>query len=122
MMQHSQVTEGELYSIYDDFSRIAIDEMINVHSPVLAKIVEVSFNAPLLLLLATNVFRLEPHLNLSMVNMQNVEGWKLVRSAFQEQGAFAAPLRSLKVGRNEPCSCGSGKKFKKCHGAHGSTD
>jgi uncharacterized protein YecA (UPF0149 family) len=20
-----------------------------------------------------------------------------------------------KVGRNEPCSCGSGKKFKKCH-------
>jgi SEC-C motif len=22
-----------------------------------------------------------------------------------------------KVGRNEPCSCGSGKKFKRCHGA-----
>jgi SEC-C motif-containing protein len=22
-----------------------------------------------------------------------------------------------KVGRNDPCSCGSGKKFKKCHGA-----
>jgi SEC-C motif-containing protein len=22
-----------------------------------------------------------------------------------------------KVGRNEPCTCGSGKKFKKCHGA-----
>ena len=22
-----------------------------------------------------------------------------------------------KVGRNEPCPCGSGKKFKKCHGA-----
>lgn len=21
-----------------------------------------------------------------------------------------------KVGRNEPCPCGSGKKFKKCHG------
>lgn len=25
-------------------------------------------------------------------------------------------VRSGKVGRNEPCSCGSGKKFKKCHG------
>lgn len=25
--------------------------------------------------------------------------------------------RSIKVGRNEPCPCGSGKKFKKCHGA-----
>ncbi len=22
-----------------------------------------------------------------------------------------------KVGRNEPCPCGSGKKFKRCHGA-----
>jgi uncharacterized protein YchJ len=22
-----------------------------------------------------------------------------------------------KIGRNEPCHCGSGKKFKKCHGA-----
>jgi len=21
-----------------------------------------------------------------------------------------------KVGRNDPCFCGSGKKFKKCHG------
>lgn len=23
--------------------------------------------------------------------------------------------RIMKVGRNEPCPCGSGKKFKKCH-------
>lgn len=23
---------------------------------------------------------------------------------------------SKKIGRNNPCSCGSGKKFKKCHG------
>ena len=22
-----------------------------------------------------------------------------------------------KIGRNDPCYCGSGKKFKKCHGA-----
>ncbi|MED5261809.1 MAG: preprotein translocase subunit SecA [Myxococcota bacterium] len=28
-----------------------------------------------------------------------------------------APGRSGKIGRNDPCSCGSGKKFKKCHGA-----
>ena len=27
------------------------------------------------------------------------------------------PLRSSKVGRNEPCPCGSGKKYKKCCGA-----
>ena len=29
----------------------------------------------------------------------------------------AAPVKALpKVGRNEPCPCGSGKKFKQCHG------
>jgi uncharacterized protein len=26
-------------------------------------------------------------------------------------------LRSTKVGRNDPCPCGSGKKFKKCCGS-----
>lgn len=25
--------------------------------------------------------------------------------------------REVRVGRNEPCPCGSGKKYKKCHGA-----
>jgi len=27
------------------------------------------------------------------------------------------PLVSTKVGRNDPCPCGSGKKYKKCCGA-----
>jgi len=26
------------------------------------------------------------------------------------------PIRSEKVGRNDPCPCGSGKKYKKCCG------
>jgi preprotein translocase subunit SecA len=26
-------------------------------------------------------------------------------------------INSDKVGRNDPCPCGSGKKYKKCHGA-----
>ena len=25
-------------------------------------------------------------------------------------------VKGQKVGRNDPCPCGSGKKFKKCHG------
>ncbi len=43
-------------------------------------------------------------------------------SAGQGLPTFAPPLRSgatvgkKKIGRNEPCPCGSGKKFKKCHG------
>jgi preprotein translocase subunit SecA len=33
-------------------------------------------------------------------------------------GAKPMPVRVEKtVGRNDPCWCGSGKKFKKCHGA-----
>ena len=31
--------------------------------------------------------------------------------------ASSPPPASSKVGRNDPCPCGSGKKFKKCHGA-----
>jgi len=30
----------------------------------------------------------------------------------------AAPVRSPKAGRNDPCPCGSGKKYKKCCGAN----
>ncbi len=29
----------------------------------------------------------------------------------------AGPAVSQKIGRNDPCYCGSGKKYKKCHGA-----
>jgi preprotein translocase subunit SecA len=38
------------------------------------------------------------------------------------QGSQATSRQSLvannlkKVGRNDPCPCGSGKKYKKCHG------
>jgi preprotein translocase subunit SecA len=32
-------------------------------------------------------------------------------------GAATAPVDWANVGRNDPCPCGSGKKFKKCHGA-----
>ena len=35
------------------------------------------------------------------------------RRAGERQGTFVA---DAKVGRNEPCPCGSGKKYKKCHG------
>ncbi len=26
------------------------------------------------------------------------------------------PYQNYKTGRNEPCPCGSGRKYKKCHG------
>ncbi len=33
---------------------------------------------------------------------------------FYLDGEVPAPVRSAKVGRNDPCPCGSGRKFKKC--------
>ncbi|MEJ7761329.1 MAG: SEC-C metal-binding domain-containing protein, partial [Thermomicrobiales bacterium] len=33
------------------------------------------------------------------------------------EGEENVPVRRRKVGANEPCWCGSGKKFKRCHGA-----
>nr|WP_305811744.1 SEC-C metal-binding domain-containing protein [Photobacterium leiognathi] len=29
---------------------------------------------------------------------------------------YLEPKKKRKIGRNEPCPCGSGKKYKKCHG------
>ena len=31
-------------------------------------------------------------------------------------GAATATVSRAKVGRNQPCPCGSGKKYKRCHG------
>jgi preprotein translocase subunit SecA len=43
------------------------------------------------------------------------------RAAFEQAQAagrtVVAPRHVEKVGRNDPCPCGSGKKYKKCHGA-----
>ncbi len=41
-----------------------------------------------------------------------------LRSNRDESSGPAQPVRSAdkKVGRNDPCPCGSGKKYKKCHG------
>ncbi len=40
----------------------------------------------------------------------------LIARAQSGGGPQLVPDRSLKVGRNDPCPCGSGKKFKKCCG------
>ena len=37
----------------------------------------------------------------------------------RDEGSSGKPFvrNKPKIGRNEPCPCGSGKKYKKCHGA-----
>jgi preprotein translocase subunit SecA len=49
-------------------------------------------------------------------DFQVVGAGRAVGTAAQRQRA-AVPTDWANVGRNDPCPCGSGKKFKKCHGA-----
>jgi len=46
-----------------------------------------------------------------------LHGGKEQKDLKQAIAAFASPASKAKVGRNEPCPCGSGKKYKKCCGA-----
>ena len=34
-------------------------------------------------------------------------------------GPFQDPRKSLRIGRNQPCPCGSERKYKDCHQSHG---
>jgi preprotein translocase subunit SecA len=57
----------------------------------------------------------------SRMQFQHAAAPSLESEQLSEEGAevavAAAPVRNdLKLGRNEPCWCGSGKKFKHCHG------
>jgi uncharacterized protein len=45
-------------------------------------------------------------------------GRSIHRVFMEEAGTRAEPPRTVKIGRNDPCSCGSGKKYKKCCGAN----
>jgi uncharacterized protein len=43
-----------------------------------------------------------------------------LRQLWQSLGPRVEPVRrAVSPGRNEPCPCGSGRKYKKCHGASG---
>jgi preprotein translocase subunit SecA len=72
------------------------------------------------------LFRLEPVSEEQLAEQRRRRAERAPASRFQ----FTAPAKSSapqkpatvvnrddKVGRNDPCPCGSGKKFKKCHGA-----
>ncbi|MDH3525226.1 MAG: SEC-C metal-binding domain-containing protein, partial [Acidobacteriota bacterium] len=81
------------------------------------------------------VYRVEP-MSVEQMNQQRRQQRQRPPSGFQLDAPLkaGAPLgaagsapgapaprlaarREAKVGRNAPCPCGSGKKFKKCHGA-----
>ena len=64
-----------------------------------------------------------PRLQTSKAGVENLS--ERMSSQRQGGGAQVAPKKiepirtEKKVGRNDPCPCGSGKKFKQCHGKNG---
>ncbi|GAA5444244.1 protein translocase subunit SecA [Microbulbifer sp. NBRC 101763] len=50
------------------------------------------------------------------LDLQHAAASALPESEPQPQAASVPERRGPKVGRNDPCPCGSGKKYKQCHG------
>ena len=64
---------------------------------------------------AEDVEETAPHADLSNVKYQHA-GYDEALAAEEEAQALASVPNTPKVGRNDPCPCGSGKKYKHCHG------
>ena len=49
---------------------------------------------------------------------QNIERKEVSKKKITNESdeAVKKQAKSTKVGRNDPCPCGSGKKYKQCHG------
>lgn len=57
----------------------------------------------------------EMHVHHELATFKTEDGrWVYVDGTMNPKGA---PRRVEKIGRNDPCPCGSGKKYKKCCGA-----
>ncbi len=56
-------------------------------------------------------------LNVSVeTNTERKNKVRITSESSEPQAKPASVRREQKIGRNEPCPCGSGKKYKKCHG------
>ncbi len=49
-------------------------------------------------------------------NIERVDNSKNIRTNDNDTTRRNTPKRVKKIGRNDPCPCGSGKKYKQCHG------
>lgn len=58
-----------------------------------------------------NSEKLKQSINMRTSDVQNID-LKNIRTS----DVLKLNLRDKKIGRNDPCPCGSGKKYKKCHG------
>jgi len=64
--------------------------------------------------------QVEARLRQSQFQHQDAGGYSADEEAAQvqaaQQGVAQVQREEAKIGRNDPCPCGSGKKYKHCHG------
>ena len=65
---------------------------------------------------AEEVGETAPHSDVQNVQYQHADYEQALATGDDEQSGVPPLHAGLKVGRNDPCPCGSGKKYKQCHG------
>ncbi|MFN8592682.1 MAG: preprotein translocase subunit SecA [Thermomicrobiales bacterium] len=68
---------------------------------------------------AHTIFRVQPVVAQQPVRTRLTEESDKAQGADESENG-SGPKKARKIGVNDPCPCGSGKKFKHCHGAKGS--
>ena len=68
-----------------------------------------------------NLWRLDAVVQRQQEEMERKRQRDLVYSAPAKEAPQPAQRAAGRVGRNDPCPCGSGKKYKKCHGSEEGT-
>ncbi|HEU4401457.1 MAG TPA: preprotein translocase subunit SecA [Candidatus Polarisedimenticolia bacterium] len=68
-----------------------------------------------------NLWRLDAVMQKRQEEMERKRQRDLVYSAPAKEAPRPAQRPAARVGRNDPCPCGSGKKYKKCHGSEEGT-
>jgi len=64
-----------------------------------------------------NLWRMDAAVQKQQEEMERKRERDLVYSAPAKEARPPARAPADRVGRNDPCPCGSGKKYKKCHGS-----
>lgn len=68
-----------------------------------------------------NCYHLEPVPEEELKKVKRPQSYSIFKPkevSAPQTAPIQAHKKERKIGRNEPCFCGSGKKYKKCHGAH----
>jgi hypothetical protein len=95
--------------VYQDIKQLYQDDLVD---PVFVSMEDVEEGLALGKEAALKALRENPHYTLITDAAKDMEWW----ACFQRPKSSGGDKKSKKIGRNDPCPCGSGKKYKKCCG------